>query len=196
MKIIEITVTMLLISFLLLTGAYGLKEKIERENSVSMNSEVIAPVPESERPIYISQNTYVTINVYNYGETKPETESEPKPDMELTDEEIELVALVTVGEAEGEEEYGKRLVIDAILNRVDSLYFPNTIKEVIYQDGQFECVRNGRLKRCKVTDFVRDLVRNEAFRRINRDVIFFTAGGYGRYGKPMFKEGNHYFCSY
>ena len=41
----------------------------------------------------------------------------------LPREDIELIALVTMAEAEGECEEGKRLVIDTILNRVDSVYF-------------------------------------------------------------------------
>lgn len=49
-----------------------------------------------------------------------------------SEDEIELLALVTVAEAEGESEYGKRLVIDTILNRVDAKSFPNTIRGVIY----------------------------------------------------------------
>ena len=32
---------------------------------------------------------------------------------------------------------GKRLVIDTVLNRVDSKYFPDTIHDVIYQKGHF-----------------------------------------------------------
>ena len=40
-------------------------------------------------------------------------------EFDLSDEEIRLIALVTMAEAEGEPELGKRLVIDTILNRVD-----------------------------------------------------------------------------
>lgn len=40
----------------------------------------------------------------------PEVKNEP--DYPLTQEEIDLIALVTMGEAEGETELGKRLVID------------------------------------------------------------------------------------
>ena len=50
----------------------------------------------------------------------------------LSTEEIELIALVTMAEAEGEPEEGKRLVIDTILNRVDFGEFPSTVTEVIY----------------------------------------------------------------
>lgn len=51
----------------------------------------------------------------------------------MTQEEIELIALVTMAEAEGECEYGQRLVIDTILNRVDDPHFPDTVHEVVYQ---------------------------------------------------------------
>lgn len=114
----------------------------------------------------------------------------------ISEEDIELLALVTVAEAEGESEYGKRLVIDTVLNRVDHPKFPNTIRGVIYQKNQFTSMWNGRINRCVVTDEVRQLVREELKSRTNKQVIFFQMGGYSKYGKPLFKEGCHYFSSY
>lgn len=111
-------------------------------------------------------------------------------------DDIELLALVTIAEAEGESEEGKRLVIDTILNRVDSDIFPNTIYDVVYQSGQFSSMWNGRSSRVCVTEEVRELVREEIMIRSNRDVIYFTAGKYGQYGTPLFQVGNHYFASY
>ena len=114
----------------------------------------------------------------------------------MSEEDIELIALVTMGEAEGECEEGKRLVIDTILNRVDyDLYFPNTVKDVIYQRNQFECVTNGRLNRCYVDEYFCQLVREELEYRTNYDVMYFRADRYGEYGTPMFQVGNHYFSS-
>lgn len=113
-----------------------------------------------------------------------------------TDEEIELIALVTLAEAEGECEEGKRLVIDTILNRISSSYFPNTVKEVIYQPYQFSSMWNDRYTRVTVTDDICDLVREEIYHRLNSEVIFFTANDYGEYGVPMFQVGNHCFSSY
>ena len=123
-------------------------------------------------------------------------EPEEEPEFSLTDEEINLIALITMAEAEGESEEGKRLVIDTILNRVDHNRFPNTVEEVIYQKSQFTCVWNGRIDRCYVQDEIVELVKEELTNRTNYDVMFFTAGGYGKYGKAMFAEGNHYFSSY
>lgn len=125
---------------------------------------------------------------------EPIVEETPVVSKVATDAEIELLALVTMAEAEGEPVEGKRLVIDTVLNRVDSPRWPNTISEVIYQPNQFVAMSNGRAERCRVTDEVRQLVREELLSRTNTEVVYFTAGGYGRYGTPMFNIGNHYFC--
>ena len=114
----------------------------------------------------------------------------------ISNDDVELIALVTMAEAEGECEEGKRLVIDTILNRVDSGYFPNTISEVIYQPGQFTSMWNGRADICYPSDDICQLVREEVSCRTNYDVTFFTAGYYSNYGVPMFAIGDHFFSSY
>lgn len=113
----------------------------------------------------------------------------------LPEEDLELLALVVVAEAEGESELGQRLVCDTILNRVDSPYFPDTISDVIWQRNQYESMWNGRANRCVVTDTIRNLVRQEYDSRQNNDVIFFRTKHYCPYGSPLFREGNHYFSS-
>ncbi len=114
----------------------------------------------------------------------------------LSEREIGLIALVTMAEAEGECEEGKRLVIDTILNRVDHGYFPDTVYEVIYQPAQFSSMWDGRAARCRVTNEMIGLVREELVSRRDRNVVFFNAYGYSVYGRPMFQVGNHYFSSY
>ena len=129
---------------------------------------------------------------------EPETEiSDQEPEVTMSEEDIELIALVTMAEAEGECEDGKRLVIDTILNRVDSdsPYFPDTVKEVVYQKNQFTSMTNGRVDRCYVKDDICQLVLEELECRTNYEVMYFTAGKYGEYGTPMFQVGNHYFSS-
>lgn len=114
----------------------------------------------------------------------------------LTQEEIELIALVTMAEAEGEPEHGQRLVIDTILNRVDSelSYFSDTVHGVVYQKNAFSSMWNGRVDKCYVMEELCQLVREELQNRTNHDVLYFTAGEYGEYGTPAFSVGNHYFC--
>lgn len=114
----------------------------------------------------------------------------------LSENDIYLIALVTMAEAEGECEEGKRLVIDTILNRVDSVYFPDTVYDVVYQPNQFTSMSNGRCSRVTVTNEVCELVKEEARNRMNSEVIFFNAYHYSAYGTKMFQLGNHYFSSY
>ena len=120
-------------------------------------------------------------------------ETVDEPIISVSNEDIELLALVTMAEAEGENEEGKRMVIDTILNRVDSERFDNTISEVIYAPNQFTSMWNGRINRCYVADDICQLVIEELTNRTNYDVLYFTAYQYGAYGTPMFQIGNHYF---
>ena len=115
------------------------------------------------------------------------------PETILEDWEAELIAVVTMAEAEGEPEYGKRLVIDTILNRVDSPEFPNDIWDVIYQPGAFSSTFDGRMDVCYVRDDILQLVYEEAEWRCDYDVHYFRAGWYSNYGEPLYQVGNHYF---
>lgn len=62
-------------------------------------------------------------------------------------DEAYLLAKIAMAEAEGEDTIGKALVILTVLNRVQSYKFPDTIEEVIFQDGEFTPIRNGRFDR-------------------------------------------------
>ena len=66
--------------------------------------------------------------------------------VEPTQEDRYLLAKIAMAEAEGEDIEGKMLVIRVVLNRVESEEFPDTIEEVIYEDGQFAPVSNGRFE--------------------------------------------------
>jgi len=124
----------------------------------------------------------------------PQTYIEPEVEELMPREDIELIALVTMAEAEAEPELGKRLVIDTILNRVDSPRFPDTVDGVIYAPRQFSSMWNGRVDRCYVREDICVLVEEELRERTNSDCVFFRAGHYGD-GTPMFQVGNHYFSS-
>lgn len=146
-------------------------------------------VEKTEPIITVSQEESIPIATE---EMEGSEEAIPK----MSREDLELIALVTMAEAEGECEEGKRLVIDTVLNRVDSEYFPNTVYGVIYQPNQFSSMWNGRVDRCEVREDICELVYEELESRTNYDVVFFTAGEYSAYGVPMFQVGNHYFSKY
>lgn len=113
----------------------------------------------------------------------------------ISEAEIQIIAMITMAEAENEPEYGKRLVIDTILNRVDSDKFPDTIIDVATQPNQYTSMNSDRMSRCYVRDDIYQLVIEEFESRTNYDVIFFTSNGYSRYGTPMFKICCHSFSS-
>ena len=140
--------------------------------------------------------TSTEISIFEESETEEETTKHTADVRIISNEEFELLALVTMAEAEDESELGKRLVIDTVLNRVDSPHFPNTITDVIYQKHQFTSMWNGRYKKTYVDDYIRNLVLEELKNRTNSDVIFFRMDRYSDYGTPLFKEDGHYFSAY
>jgi len=113
----------------------------------------------------------------------------------LTKSEVNLIAQVTMAEAEAEPTKGQRLVIDTILNRVKSKTFPNTVNGVIYQPNQYSVMWCDRFERCYPRKDLKKLVRQEARKRTDNRVIFFTAGAYSQYGTPLYVVGHHYFSS-
>lgn len=144
-----------------------------------------ATVSLTETPIKIAEEVAVVHEVPT-----------PEPETVLTEEEIDLIALLTMAEAEGECEEGQRLVIDVVLNRVDDPHFPNTVYGVVYQKNQFSGMYGERIKRCYVMDELVELVRDELESRTNHEVVFFRTNHYHSYGVPMFQVGAHYFSSY
>ena len=111
------------------------------------------------------------------------------------DPETNLIAHMVQAEAGNQCEEGMRLVIDCVLNRVGSEYFPDTATDVILAPGQFAVVENGAIQKAQPTDEIYDLIRQELNERTNYDVIYFTAGGYNPSGEPWAQVGDHYFST-
>lgn len=104
-------------------------------------------------------------------------------------------------EAGNQDEYGKRLVADTVLNRVNDPTFPNTIVDVIYQSNQFSVVGNGQLQkyidgRLEIPEENFQIIAEELFDQANYDVVFFQSGGWSPYGQRAFKYGDHYFSKW
>lgn len=111
---------------------------------------------------------------------------------------LELMAICVEAEAGNQDLMGKRLVVDVILNRVDSDRFPDDITSVItevhggvaqftsYMDGHMDAV-------VEPSEETFEAVRLELEQRTNAEVLFFTEGRYNPYCKPMFRHGDHYF---
>lgn len=111
------------------------------------------------------------------------------------EDDVYLIALLMKCEAESEPEYGKRLVIDTVLNRFDRKGYPKTIKGVIYQPYQYTGIQPPRVNRVTVTEADKELVREEIVHRTNSDVLYFRSGHYHRFGTPLCHNGTHYYST-
>ena len=108
---------------------------------------------------------------------------------------LELMALVIEAEAANQGMYGKQLVADVILNRVDSDEFPDSITKVLLQPNAFSTVWDGAAYRAEPTQETYDAIAAELLHRCNEDVLYFTSEGYSEYGQAWEQVGEHYFST-
>ena len=106
---------------------------------------------------------------------------------EYTPEEVVMIGKIVQHECPHESELGQRLVIDTIMNRVESEEFPSTVRDVLNQPGQY----------CNPSkyppDYIYTLIAQEAYNRTNNQVLWYRTKDYHKYGRPITQEGGHYF---
>ena len=74
---------------------------------------------------------------------EPMIEIEYEPIPKYTEEELYIMSHLIMGEAGGQSRACKLAVGSVVLNRVTSNRFPNTIKSVVFQKGQYSCTWDG-----------------------------------------------------
>ena len=148
----------------------------------------------------VSANTnqttgYIVVRT-NEPETTTRTEVKDISNADLiTMDDAVLIAKLVLAEAEGESELGKRLVIDTVLNRLDSSDFPNTVYDVVYQPYHYDPVWDGRIDLFSELDDTFKLVVDEIQHRTNSEVLYFRTDKFHEFGTPMEQVGNHYFST-
>lgn len=105
---------------------------------------------------------------------------------------LEMLAKCVQAEAGNQGLLGKRLVVDVILNRVDSDRFPNTIEGVISQRGQF-AVYPGMMSKASPDEETYQAICMELSNRTDSDILFFSAHKYNSCCTPAYQHGDHYF---
>ena len=111
---------------------------------------------------------------------------EPLPETILKDDEKEVLARVVHAEAENQDMTGKRLVVDCVLNRVDSGIYPNHVWGVVLQEGQFV-----RAETYTADDMA--AVEKELKERLDYNVMYFRTRHYHDFGTALYQHGDHYF---
>ncbi len=109
--------------------------------------------------------------------------------------ELEMLAQLVEAEAGNQPFEGKCLVVDVILNRVESPDFPDSIEEVIFQDGQFSVIKNGAYDKAgwsmQESDYA--AVMCEVQLHQNKEVLYFNNCSVVSGTGNKFKVGNHWF---
>ncbi len=126
---------------------------------------------------------------------------------ELSQEDLEALLRIVEAEAGGEDEEGKLLVANVVLNRVAHEDFPDTVSEVVFQRDngvtQFSPVRNGRYWTVEVSEeTVKAVTRALEGEDISQGALYFAARKYADSGKMkwfdekltyLFAHGGHEF---
>lgn len=125
----------------------------------------------------------------------------------LEEDELEVLQRIVEAEAGNEDEDGKLLVANVVLNRVDSDRFPETVKEVVFQQSkgvsQFSPAASGRIYSVEVSEeTIAAVERALAGEDISQGALFFAARKYASSSKMkwfdekltfLFRHGGHEF---
>lgn len=111
-------------------------------------------------------------------------------------DDFELMGKTVFAEAKTEEFEGQVAVAEVILNRVESENFPDTVEEVIKQDGAFSSWGNGSVEAAPLDDECLEAVQDAVNERFFPDsVVYFREGHFHSFGTPYTVIGHHYFSS-
>lgn len=99
---------------------------------------------------------------------------------ELSREDYEALLKIVEAEAGSEDETGKLLVANVVLNRVNSDQFPDTVAEVVYQrqggKAQFSPLGNGSIQKIAASEeTVRAVERALKGEDVSRGALYFAA---------------------
>ena len=139
--------------------------------------------------------TWTIITTYDgiaYVLTK-DLSDKPVEEKSYTEEDLYIMAHLLAGEAQPYSDEEQRYVGSVALNRVKDKRYPNTLKEVVFQKGQYACTWDGNYYRTPTEDNWRNakwLLENGS---ILPDHVVFQSGG--KQGKGVYEKTKwHYYC--
>lgn len=143
----------------------------------------------SEEPLTCMEELLDYEKIPEYGQAA-ETESrcpvigvsvlEKEPEYDLSESDYEALLKIVEAEAGSEDETGKLLVANVVLNRVKSDQFPDTVTEVVYQrqggKAQFSPVGNGSIENIVASgETVAAVERALEGEDVSRGALYFAA---------------------
>ena len=132
---------------------------------------------------------------------------EPGKSGEIPDAELEVLLRIVESEAGCEDEEGKLLVANVVLNRVKNDAFPDTVSEVVFQQDhgvtQFSPIADGSYHRVKISEETISAVsRALSGEDISKGALYFAAREYADSSQMkwfdtnlefLFRHGGHEF---
>ena len=140
--------------------------------------------------IYETVTEYVEVEV----EVPVEVDSDRYyQDIIMTEEEWIMLGQVVQAEAGNQPAVGKRAVIEVVFNRVKSDEWPNTVKEVLTQKGQFTRFSNVDVETAWENTGHIVAVLEESTTILNGDCVYFATRKNAN-GNHYVQIGSHYFA--
>lgn len=138
-------------------------EEEEQQETVSdIENEVEKTEEEIDQTVISEEETAETEPVTEAATVQPELAVPENSIYVINAEDYDALLRIVEAEASGEDEIGRLLVANVVLNRVRSAAFPNTVSEVVYQrkngKAQFSPVHTGKIARVTVSDATRAAV--------------------------------------
>lgn len=122
----------------------------------------------------------------------PEEETAEEVEPVVMYDSIDMLAKCVEAEAGNQGLLGKRLVVDVILNRVDSESFPNDVASVISQRGQF-AVYPYMMERVTVSQETLDAIVLELSQRTDERILYFNTRHFKKWYTAAYQCGDHFF---
>lgn len=118
-------------------------------------------------------------------------------EIELTEDEVNLLARIVMLEAGGESGKGQQAVVEVVLNRMYHEEFPDTLHKVLSQSGQFATWKNRNIKAATPTDKVYENINAVLTGETNilpYETVYFGTSAQNE--RKQVTIGNHVFCNY
>lgn len=180
-----------------LCSIIGIKSKpINKENiNTSTTTTVFEEdtIQDETSTIIVSTSKETTTEASTTTTTATTTSSTTKRQEGYTEEELNILSHLVYGEASGQSDEMQIAVASVVLNRVKSSSYPNTIKGVVFQSGQYACTWDGNYN--KTPD--KQAIKNAKFVLENGSQLPSNVVYQAEFiqGSGIYKTiGNTYFC--
>lgn len=149
--IINVIITLIFFTICLVASNHIDSSEQDITQKITVIPKQIEPQAETDTPI----ETIVTIEPRIIKDIISETTYD-----KFTDDEIHLIEVTVQHEVGNFSETYQTLIAELIYNRLESDQFPDTIKEVLYQEGQFCGIEDWYSSDVIVDDTTKDIVKS------------------------------------